>query len=376
MIWRAHNTERAAVRAGLTFAALTLSTAAGLAQGVDCSRLQSQIASIRSDPSQSQRFLQLAERQQVQLDRTMAYAQSLGCQNHQFLFFGSPPPPQCQQINPQIARMQANLQRLQQQAAGGDGLRRELTDRYNSYCGNGSQASLQGPRNFFEQLFGGGGNAPPAPTTETPINPEPETGSPIQSASGGSKAVCVRTCDGGFFPVSYTASPSQYDDLQAQCSALCPNVQTELFTYPGSGVIDQAVSANGQPYSSLPNAGLYRTKYDPACTCRPPHQSWAQALAGAEKLVGDRPSDIIVTPEKSEEMARAVAADSASLTDKPNAGGKGSDATDGQTTAASDESADIAGSTAKDKFYGENQGRVVEEVGPNGVKRRVRIVGP
>ena len=38
-----------------------------------------------------------------------ASARSLGCENRKFLFFGSDPPPQCGQLNGQIARMQANL---------------------------------------------------------------------------------------------------------------------------------------------------------------------------------------------------------------------------------------------------------------------------
>ena len=381
------------VRSGVVAAFFSLASTAALAQGISCSRLQAEITSLHGDPAQTQRFLAAAQRQQRDLDRTASYAHAIGCDNRQFLFFGSPPPPQCAQLNPQIQRLQANLRQLQLQAsaASGESQRRDLTAQYNSSCRGGTQASLQGPRSFFEQLFGGGA-APSRPTETVPINPEVNSQPADQSARGGSKAVCVRTCDGGFFPVSFTASRSKFDELQAQCTALCPNAETTLFTYPTTGVIDQAVSPDGKPYSSLPNADLFKTHYDPACTCRPPHQSWAQALAGAERTFGDRRSDIIVTPEKSEQMAQPTASPSPLAHGKAGKG-KSAAKTDSQGQTADDataadiansaaaptegqESADIgAGAAVKGKTYGEHDGRVVEEAGPDGVKRRVRIVG-
>lgn len=373
---------------GLANLALALSSVAALAQGLDCSRLQAQIASVRGDPAKAQRFAGAARRQSQELGRTISYARSIGCENHQFLFFGSPPPPQCPQINVRIQRMQANLQHLEQEAAvaGGEAQRRALTERYNSYCQRGAQASLQRPRSFFQQLFGGG--EPSQPPAEIPVNPDrAANGSGDQTAHGGSKAVCVRTTDGSFFPVSYTATRSKLPALQKQCQALCPNVKTELFTYPGAGVIDQAVSIDGKPYSSLPNAGLFRTQYDPASTCRPPDESWAQAMAGAERLIGERRSDIIVTPEKSKELSQPGLVPTASK------GGKGNARAQSATQAGADQladesanvpegsagdaqSADIGGAAIKGKFYGEKAGQVKEEIGPNGVKQRVRIVGP
>jgi hypothetical protein len=179
--------------------------------------------------------------------------------------------------------------------------------------------------------------------------------------------------------------------LQAQCSALCPNVQTELYTFPGSGDIDQAVSADGKPYSSLPKADAFRKTYDPSCSCRPPHESWAQALAGAEKLVGDNRSDIIVTPEKSAQMARAPSSkpgkngargkSDPSLQSAPGQTADDQTAVDEANSAAGptvgQESADIgSASTVTGKTYGESEGKIVEETGPDGVKRRVRIIGP
>lgn len=381
-----------------------LGSGAALAQAVDCAGLQAQIAAVRPDGAASQRYLDQAQRLQRDLDRTAAYAHSIGCDNRQFLFFGNPPPPQCQQLGPQMQRAQAEIAQLQQRAgaASGEGQRRALQARFNASC--------RGPRNFFEQLFGGSSSDE---TTNEPIEAEPAA-PPTEPAgpTAGSKAVCVKTCDGGFFPISYTASHADFQELQAQCSALCPNVQTELYTYPGSGDIDQSVSADGKPYSALPKADAFRKAYDPACTCKPPHQSWAEALSGAEQLSHAAKTDIIVTPEKSDQMARVPTPNAtAAAAAKPGAksgaksdpkgktppAGQGASApgaaqgqaatTDDQTaidaanSAASptvgQDSADI-GSTAaaSGKTYGASDGKVVDETGPDGVKRRVRIIGP
>ena len=77
-----------------------------------------------------------------------AYAHSIGCDHRQFLFFGSPPPPQCGQINAQIGRMRANLDELQSRA-GGAGGRGELIARYNAQCVNAAPAQ---PTNFLAAL--------------------------------------------------------------------------------------------------------------------------------------------------------------------------------------------------------------------------------
>lgn len=284
---RSHSGWLAALAA--TAATIMLGAAPGSAQPVDCNILRAQIASApaRIDP----RAAAAARRQRAELDRTAVYAEQLGCQRRQFLFFGSPPPPQCAQIDARMARMRANLDRLQNAMDRGTGARNALVARYNQYCTQRAAA----PRGFFEQLFGGG---PDDGGVEEFVQPDP-TG-----PRRGSKAVCVRTCDGYFFPVSYNAFGQSPDRLEDLCRAQCPYVDTEVFTYSPSRDITEAVSVNGTPYSSLANALKYRRTFDAACTCRPPGKSWAETLAPAERLISGRSRDLIVTPEKAEELSR------------------------------------------------------------------------
>ena len=205
--------------------------------------------------------------------------------------------------------MQANLADLEAREGGGAG---DLVARYNAECLNAPAR----PNNIFEALFGGVARlALPPPQTDARVEPLDE-GSPNQAQPGekpavaahaGSYAVCVRTCDGSFFPVSYTGAGSRADTLEDVCRALCPNADVALYSFPFGGTIDGAASsANGEPYANLPNAGKFQQTYDPNCSCRRKGQSWAEALADAEARYGHEKHDILVTPEKSAEMARPI----------------------------------------------------------------------
>ncbi len=77
---------------------------------------------------------------------------------------------------------------------------------------------------------------------------------------GYGKPVCVRLCDGFFFP---TASVAGGD---AACAAQCPDSPTALYTMPGDS-IDDAVSSTGAPYSKLPVAKRYQTSFENTCSC-------------------------------------------------------------------------------------------------------------
>ena len=104
----------------------------------DCERLRVAIADASRGDSGAQ-YQAAADRQRAELDRTVAYAKSIGCDRRQFLFFGAAPPPQCGEINAQVGRMRANLDELQQRAGGGPGGRGELIARFNAQCTTAQQ---------------------------------------------------------------------------------------------------------------------------------------------------------------------------------------------------------------------------------------------
>src|SRR5271157_3121407 len=118
--------------------------------------------------------------------------------------------------------------------------------------------------------------------------------------------ICVRTCDGAFFPVSYFGADSRADTLEQVCRSLCPNADVALYSFPFGGTIDEAVSSTGEPYSHQPNAAKFEQSYEPACSCRPPGQSWAEALAAAEAKYGRHSRDVLVSVEAAERMSQPV----------------------------------------------------------------------
>ena len=367
-------------------------------QGADCERLRQQIADSSHD-SRGGQYQAAAERQRAEIDRTVGYAQSIGCDKKQFLFFGSAPPAECGPINGRLARMRANLDDLQARAGGGQGGRGELIARYNSQCANGPARSP----NLLEALFG---QPKPSDLKDEPLTPDGEDrtektiGPGVGEARAGSKAVCVRACDGAFFPVSYSASGGRLDGLEDMCHALCPNADVSLYTYPASGEIEQAVAISGARYVDSPNALQYRKTFDSSCSCRRRGQSWADALANAElKLGHEQKSDIIVTPEKAAELSRPKldpkpdpkakpakpgATPAPSPTATPGTAAASGTDTNGvdlnlsqQAATISRETSGIAGGEAKSGArVSQDQGQTVEVTGPDGVKRRVRIIDP
>ena len=286
---------------GVAVVTILCASVGAQAQVVDCNRLAAQIAA--AGQGGGRQFAAAAQKQRAELARTSAYASSLGCDRPNFFLFGERPP-QCAGINAQIARMQANLQSLSQaEAYGGNGTRAMLQQRFDTYCRNA--AGYNPAQNFFERLFNPGmpeqmREFPPEESVRAPEDDEDGN----RTARGGSQAVCVRTCDGGYFPMSVPARRRDLSELQDLCAALCPGTEAKLYTKVPGREISSAVSVSGDPYSDLPNALKFEKTFDKTCTCKPANKSWAEALADAEQILGNGKGDIVVTPEKAEELSR------------------------------------------------------------------------
>jgi Protein of unknown function (DUF2865) len=79
---------------------------------------------------------------------------------------------------------------------------------------------------------------------------------------GGRLAICVRLCDGLYFPSVVTSGGDE------ACASQCPDAPTAFYSMPaGSDKIDDAVSLTGAPYSALPVANRHQTSFDNTCTC-------------------------------------------------------------------------------------------------------------
>jgi hypothetical protein len=145
---------------------------------------------------------------------------------------------------------------------------------------------------FFDRLFGGIRRAVEAPARLPEVMgtlPQGESAGPSQLPveNGPSRAFCVRTCDGRYFPVQAHAGMSAAESCQAQC----PATQTKLFS--GSN-IDSAAAGDGSRYTDLPNAFSYRKQLIANCTCngRTPF-GMAKLDINTDRTL--RPGDLVMT---------------------------------------------------------------------------------
>ena len=297
--------------------------------------------------------------------------------------------------------MQGNLGQLQAvvQNGGNEQRRRSLTAQYDAYCRN--EPTSRAPGNFLEQLFGGNlrmQDLPLDPPRETLRDNHYDQDADERGPRRGSMAVCVRKCDGGFFPVSYAANRNNLDSLAELCTALCPNTETMLFTKRQNVEIDEALSYEGESYESLSNAGKFKKKFDPACTCKPANKSWSEALAAAEQMIATKNSrDLIVTAQKAEELSRPKLTAAGIASQRP-VRGKPAALAKPQPPVESDEDRAVAaldragkadaeaansanagitpGVSTAGQRYGVSDGQRETITAPDGSKRRVRVIGP
>ncbi len=91
---------------------------------------------------------------------------------------------------------------------------------------------------------------------------------------GGSSAttyrtVCVRLCDGYYFPISFSTLPSHFDEDANQCQSRCA-APTQLYYYqnPGQTVNQSMAFGTQEPYTNLKTAFLYRKQLVGGCSCK------------------------------------------------------------------------------------------------------------
>jgi hypothetical protein len=329
-----------------------------------CPRLEAQLATIdrggSGDPArdeQIRRYQDAASQQQAELDRVTMQAKRMGCESSGFFSLFNGQSSQCGPVNTRISQMRANLDQITSNlerlrtGLGGpdrDGQRRSvLTALAQNNCGPqyANAAAAAGPGNFLSNLFGGN-------------NPAGPPGTDLGPPSGTYRTVCVRTCDGGYFPVSFSTVPARFPEDENKCKALCPATEAVLYAYRNPGEdINQAVSTSGQPYTALPNAFKFRTEFNPTCACRAQGQTWSDALKSIdEKAEAAQQGDIIVTEESAKKMQQRSQQPATKSAKKGAAPQASAPAPAPAASAASDASQNKPIRTVGPKFLQENQG--------------------
>src|ERR1700736_1042771 len=188
----------------------------GAAVNPMCPRLEAQLATIDhgsgGDPAkeeQIRRYQEAASKQQAELDRVTSQAKRMGCDSSGFFSLFSGQSAQCGPVNNQIQQMRANLdqittslERLRSGMGGSDRdnqRRSVLLALAQNNCGPQYANAARGPGNFLDNLFGGNNN------NNNPGAP----GADLGPQSGTFRTVCVRSCDGAYFPISFATVPGR-----------------------------------------------------------------------------------------------------------------------------------------------------------------------
>ncbi len=194
---------------------------------------------------------------------------------------------QCAALNGTIARMKRNLQVLQRDrraARGGVSAKdriRLLEALDANDCRNRAPSRPPDREAATE---------PPLPEDGRAGNPQPleallggRQDSPVEEPSAAFpgeredsrqsfRTMCVRTCDGYFFPMSAASTVGDFDRDQENCETACP--ETDMRVYYGPRETDDPAhmlsTRDGLPYADLPTAFRHRRTSmprAPACGC-------------------------------------------------------------------------------------------------------------
>lgn len=297
---------------GIAFAAMSLSMLAAsthsvFAQSKLCRQLEAQLVATSAGGGGSSNFRKYdraAKKQREQLDIARRNAKQQGCVTGGFsLFSRALNTPECRSLVTTINRMEQNLDTLER--------RREQYDRRSSVAERARLLAALGANgcrgaereamtsdgvidrrrrvNILEQIFNESRRRAPLEEHDgsrirTTLNGADGHG--LGSMVGSYRTLCVRTCDGYYFPVSTSVSEFEFDrDLKA-CQAMCPGTEVELYVhkFPGEESEDM-VSLAGAPYTELPAAFLYRQpgyEREKSCGCSPVKNF--QIVAGEPKI--------------------------------------------------------------------------------------------
>jgi hypothetical protein len=147
-------------------------------------------------------------------------------------------------------------------------------------------------QNWFLDLFRGGGRESSRTRAPDEIERKQDDIGVPQRPAGTYRTLCVRLCDGFYWPVSHSTIRARFFKDAKQCEVNCPG-RSQLFVQPsGSEDVEGMVDLKGIPYTQLKNALRYRTEYVQDCTCRgnpwdpeaiARHRAYAEAAKSAPK---------------------------------------------------------------------------------------------
>jgi hypothetical protein len=277
------------VAAGLVVAALSLAPLPALA--ASCATLSADLARLSAASGQSPQY-----RKWQKAAREQSSALSLAERDARLLGCASGSSASCASLATKIKRMRSNLRAIERQrdrhADTGTAARRKRVarDMRRNGCNERPAATTSARRSgdgggllAFLGISSRERGQPVAvssgdqPAVRSRVRIEHSGGGdhmsvPLTTRGGDGttyRTVCVRICDGFYFPVSFATGEQGFGRDSAICRARCPGADTQLFVHRNPGeTAENLVALDGTPYADLPNANRFRTTYVSDCGCR------------------------------------------------------------------------------------------------------------
>jgi hypothetical protein len=238
-------------RAGLRAAAVAVCLLLGVAvaSAEYCRQLEAQLVALgaasRANPQQIGRYDAAIASQQGELQKANLQARNAGC--------SAGGGPLCVSLNATIQRMNNNLADLQntrQRLVSSVGMQAERARLTAAIESSGCRTARHTERSI------------PVPS-EAPAPEIANGGVETRTGSGDTqmyRTMCVRMCDGFFFPVSHSTPRGMFQRDEKLCAARCPGTAVELHyhRFPGEESEDMVSAASGLPYREADNAFRYR----------------------------------------------------------------------------------------------------------------------
>jgi hypothetical protein len=254
---------------------ITSSIAGPASASAVCEQLRFDLANTRDTvggQSDARKFARAIAEQKASLRKLNFVMRQNGCSAGSMVMIDSEPDAECGELETKQARMERNLDILEQKriallSDSQRGVTRQqiVQELDENGCndepmftsapddGFGTQALVRDDPNGFETIR--------VPSSDAGYGESQFVDLGGAAANGNFRTMCVRTCDGAYFPVSSNASSLNFRRDAQVCSMMCPGTETELFYHSISQEsAEMRSTTTGRSYDELPNANLFRTE--------------------------------------------------------------------------------------------------------------------
>ena len=237
---------------------LTLAPASSKAQDTEvCTRLQTQLAAYdERHPAVSPkllRYTRAVEQHTAQIEQVRADIDAGQCTSGSVTVYGSPDDPACERMRVKLDDLKAELKLLEERrdrvSSGSTDIGRErlMTALRANGCRLPDDVVIRGTRDIDDETYR----------------------FDLSDETARYRTMCVRSCDGYYFPISFASTPAHFPADAQRCAERCPGADVRLYFYSVTAQeSEDMLSVDSQePYLDHPNAFLYRTKSVASCSC-------------------------------------------------------------------------------------------------------------